>query len=98
MVFQALADGSTRSARVIVWLIKVAVVRRRSHGSEPDICDHLKQLKTAASRMSLVAPIGFVSDHIEVLYDLDYEAKEVATSTWDKDEIARTPRALIQRS
>jgi len=41
---------------------------------EPDICDHLKQLHSDGVRHVVVSPIGFLSDHIEVLYDLDDEA------------------------
>ena len=44
----------------------------------PDICDHLKALKAGGVNNVLVAPIGFVSDHMEVIYDLDHEAKELA--------------------
>lgn len=45
---------------------------------EPDICDHLNTLQTAGIADVVIAPIGFVSDHVEVLYDLDHEAQEVA--------------------
>lgn len=41
---------------------------------EPDICDHLQELHDAAVPAVVIAPIGFVSDHMEVLYDLDTEA------------------------
>lgn len=41
----------------------------------PDICDLLRELKPLDV---LIAPIGFVSDHMEVIYDLDVEAKKVA--------------------
>jgi protoporphyrin/coproporphyrin ferrochelatase len=41
----------------------------------PDVCDHLK---TLSAREVVVAPIGFVSDHMEVVYDLDVEAQTVA--------------------
>jgi len=44
----------------------------------PDICDHLKQLKNEGVTNVVVAPIGFVSDHMEVVYDLDVEAQQVA--------------------
>jgi ferrochelatase len=44
----------------------------------PDICDHLKQLEFAGVTDVVVAPIGFVSDHMEVVYDLDVEAQQVA--------------------
>jgi len=44
----------------------------------PDICDHLRALSEAGVSDVVVAPIGFVSDHIEVVYDLDVEARRVA--------------------
>lgn len=45
---------------------------------EPDICDHLRELKRAGATDAVVAPVGFISDHMEVLYDLDTEAQQVA--------------------
>jgi len=44
----------------------------------PDVCDHLKTLRAAGVEEVVIAPIGFVSDHMEVVYDLDVEAKRVA--------------------
>ncbi|GIP27685.1 ferrochelatase [Paenibacillus sp. J23TS9] len=44
----------------------------------PDILDTLRNLSKEQVKNVLVAPIGFVSDHLEVLYDLDIEAQEVA--------------------
>ena len=44
----------------------------------PDICDYLKELKGNGVTDVVVAPIGFVSDHMEVVYDLDVEAQQVA--------------------
>ncbi|MFE5733979.1 ferrochelatase [Streptomyces sp. NPDC056528] len=41
---------------------------------EPDICDHLEELHAAGAPAAVMVPIGFVSDHMEVLYDLDTEA------------------------
>lgn len=41
---------------------------------EPDICDHLEKLHGEGVPAVVMAPIGFVSDHMEVLYDLDTEA------------------------
>ncbi len=41
----------------------------------PDICDHLRELKNMETTDVIVAPIGFISDHMEVLYDLDTEAR-----------------------
>jgi ferrochelatase len=40
---------------------------------EPDICDYLREIRSDA----VIAPIGFLSDHMEVLYDLDTEARAV---------------------
>lgn len=47
---------------------------------EPDILDHLKQLHESGVSDVVVMPIGFVSDHMEVLFDLDTEAKDLAHS------------------
>ena len=44
----------------------------------PDICDHLKALHAEGISAVVVAPIGFVSDHMEVVYDLDVEARRLA--------------------
>jgi ferrochelatase len=44
----------------------------------PDITDHLKALHLRGITAVVVAPIGFVSDHMEVVYDLDVEAQRVA--------------------
>lgn len=41
---------------------------------EPDICDHLEELHGSGVAAAVMVPIGFVSDHMEVLYDLDTEA------------------------
>ncbi|MEE1751617.1 ferrochelatase [Streptomyces sp. SP18CS02] len=41
---------------------------------EPDICDHLEAVHEAGAPAVVMVPIGFVSDHMEVLYDLDTEA------------------------
>ncbi len=40
----------------------------------PDVCDHLRTAHAAGLRAAVISPIGFVADHIEVLYDLDTEA------------------------
>lgn len=42
---------------------------------EPDICDYLTELKEAGTEDAVIAPVGFISDHMEVLYDLDTEAR-----------------------
>ena len=45
---------------------------------EPDVNDHLEELATAGVARVVLVPIGFVSDHMEVIYDLDTEAMETA--------------------
>ncbi len=45
----------------------------------PDVCDVIRTLAADRVRRVVVAPIGFVCDHVEVLYDLDIEAQQVAT-------------------
>ncbi len=45
---------------------------------EPDICDTLRQLHAGGATRVVVVPIGFISDHMEVLYDLDTEARQLA--------------------
>jgi protoporphyrin/coproporphyrin ferrochelatase len=45
---------------------------------EPDINDHLRALAEAGETAVVVFPVGFISDHLEVVWDLDNEAKETA--------------------
>lgn len=45
---------------------------------EPDICDHLRALHAAGTRSVVVSPLGFISDHMEVVWDLDEQARAVA--------------------
>lgn len=45
---------------------------------EPDINDALPTAATQGVRTAIVAPIGFISDHIEVIWDLDNEARQTA--------------------
>ncbi len=45
---------------------------------EPDINDHLKVLAEGGTEAVTVVPIGFISDHMEVMFDLDTQAKQTA--------------------
>jgi len=45
---------------------------------EPDVCDVLRGLEGKGVSDVVLAPIGFVCDHVEILYDLDVEARQVA--------------------
>jgi protoporphyrin/coproporphyrin ferrochelatase len=44
----------------------------------PDILDHLESLHRQGVESILVCPVGFVSDHLEIRWDLDVEAQEKA--------------------
>ena len=44
----------------------------------PDILDHLRDLHARGVRRMLLCPVGFVSDHLEIRWDLDVEAAELA--------------------
>lgn len=47
---------------------------------EPDILSYLRELAaTGSARDLVIAPIGFISDHMEVVYDLDTEARHLCT-------------------
>jgi ferrochelatase len=44
---------------------------------EPDVCDVIEELAEQGVKHLVLSPIGFTSDHMEVLFDLDTEAKEL---------------------
>ena len=64
---------------------------------EPDVGDHLTTLasegNSASTRAVIVCPIGFVADHIEVVWDLDYELRTQAEAAGMAFARARTPNA-----
>ena len=45
---------------------------------EPDVNDYLRQARADGLEAAILVPIGFLADHIEVLYDLDVEARATA--------------------
>jgi ferrochelatase len=44
----------------------------------PDLTDLLRELAAEGHRAAVCCPVGFVSDHLEILYDVDIEAQQVA--------------------
>ena len=56
---------------------------------EPDVGDHLEALHARGVREAVMVPIGFTSDHVEVLYDLDVQAQE---------RVAALPGMLARRA
>ena len=63
---------------------------------EPDVLDHLEALHAAGTTAVVLAPIGFVSDHLEVVWDLDTEAAgraaELGTTLVRADTAGTDPR------
>ena len=59
----------------------------------PDILDHLESLRRQAVERVLVCPVGFVSDHLEIRWDLDVEAEEKAAELGLQLERIEMPNA-----
>jgi protoporphyrin/coproporphyrin ferrochelatase len=60
---------------------------------EPDIADHLTSLADRGTKAVIVCPIGFVADHIEVVWDLDHELRQQAQGLGLAFARAATPNA-----
>lgn len=58
---------------------------------EPDILDYLKEQKEQGTSAVVICPVGFLSDHMEVLYDLDDAAKHQCDELGITMSRARTP-------
>ena len=76
---------------------------------EPDVNDHLEMLAAAGVPGVVLVPIGFVSDHMEVVYDLDTEAlataerlglpaRRAATAGTDERFVAMVRDLLVERA
>lgn len=80
--FEATAAATThRLGRTDYWLAYQSQV----HGTprpwlQPDINDAIRQAQTAGYNDLIISPIGFLCDHVEVLYDLDIEAQRTAAA------------------
>lgn len=68
-----------------------------SHTGEPwlgpDVLEKLEELKDAGARSVIVCPVGFVSDHLEVRYDIDVEAADKAKELGIHLERSESPNA-----
>jgi ferrochelatase len=60
---------------------------------EPDVGDHLSALAATGTKAVVVCPVGFVADHIEVVWDLDNELREQAQQAGVAFARASTPNA-----
>jgi ferrochelatase len=56
----------------------------------PDILDEIRRLARAGVTELVIRPVGFVADHLEVLYDIDIEAQAVAAEVGIRLERARS--------
>jgi len=56
----------------------------------PDILDEIRRLASEGVRELVIRPVGFVADHLEVLYDIDIEAQAVAREAGIRLERARS--------
>jgi len=72
---QAVADGVGAKDWVLVYQSRSG--RPEDPWLGPDVCDYLRQESAGGLEAAVVCPIGFICDHIEVLYDLDTEAAGV---------------------
>jgi ferrochelatase len=74
----------------------------------PDILEELETLAANGDRRVLVCPVGFVSDHLEILWDLDIEAREKAAevglelerieSLYDEPEFVRALAGIVEKA
>jgi protoporphyrin/coproporphyrin ferrochelatase len=60
---------------------------------KPDVADHLTALAERGTKAVIVCPIGFVADHIEVVWDLDHELRQQAEDLGIAFARAATPNA-----
>jgi ferrochelatase len=64
---------------------------------EPDVADHLGALSETGTDAVIICPIGFVADHIEVVWDLDHELRLQAEDSHIAFARASTPNAHLAR-
>jgi ferrochelatase len=95
VVFQSQGQSTGPGGRPMEWL-------------GPDLPAAIAEAKAEGVKRLLVAPIGFLADHVEILYDLDIEAKAWAveggmgfartTSLNDDDDMVEAVAALVKRT
>ncbi|MBX6350450.1 MAG: ferrochelatase [Clostridia bacterium] len=76
LVVGLLAEGGPRLRHRLVYQSRSG--RPEERWLEPDVLDGLEALAREGVRDAVLVPIGFLSDHVEVLHDLDHEARDRA--------------------
>lgn len=74
-----IADAVGRSAWTLVYQSRSG--RPGDPWLEPDVCDYLRRERTNGLDTVVLCPVGFLCDHVEVLFDLDVEAAEACRAT-----------------
>jgi len=88
------AEAVAASAGLARWSIAWQSAGRTSEPwLRPDILEVTHELAAAGSKGMIVCPAGFVSDHLEILYDLDVECRAVAANAGLPWQRTRSPNA-----
>jgi protoporphyrin/coproporphyrin ferrochelatase len=83
------AEAAPESAWSLVWQSRSGPPR--VPWLEPDVNEHLRSLADHGHDTAVIVPIGFVSDHMEVVWDLDHEAAATATAAGIRIARAASP-------
>jgi ferrochelatase len=76
---ERIAEAAARSDWTLVYQSRSG--RPGDPWLEPDICDYLRTERAAGLAAAVLCPVGFLCDHVEVLYDLDVEAADTCRET-----------------
>lgn len=77
--FEETAAAVARAARVERWHTAYQSAGRTADPwLGPDVNDVLRELAAQGTRAVVICPVGFVADHLEILYDVDIEARRTA--------------------
>lgn len=71
---ERIADAAARSDWDLVYQSRSG--RPGDPWLEPDVCDYLRRARAKGLDAAVLCPVGFLCDHVEVLYDLDVEAAD----------------------
>ena len=75
---QRIAESAGQSDWVLVYQSRSG--RPGDPWLEPDVGDYLRRARANGLDAAVLCPVGFLCDHVEVLYDLDVEAADVCTA------------------